>query len=254
MMRFQNENIWIIGASSGIGHALALQLSALGAHLTLSARNYTKLQELQNTLQQRDHIEHDIAVCDVTNHAEIKNICGNFNTNNIQLHRVIFMSALYQPTSITNMDIETACQIVDTNIKSIFYLINEVLPIFEQQKSGQIALCGSVAGYIGLPNGQPYSATKAAIINFAETLHAETPDYIDVKLINPGFVETPMTAKNSFNMPMIITAEQAAKLTIKGFNKNIFEIHYPKRFTYFLKLLQILPYRLKLLITSSINH
>lgn len=237
-MPFSNETIWIIGASSGIGRELAKS----GAKLMLSARSADKLTALQQSLG----AEHQAYPLDVSDRQQVQEVCAQLTKLPGGVDRIIFMSALYQPDPIANMDLEFMSKMVDVNLKGAFYLTHGVLPVFAQQQSGQMVLCGSVAGYTGLPNGQPYSATKAAIINFAESLYAEAPDYMDVKLINPGFVNTLMTAKNSFKMPMIITPEQAACLMIKGLRKTAFEIHFPKKFTLLLKLLASLPYRLKL--------
>jgi short-subunit dehydrogenase len=241
-MPFKNQNIWIIGASSGMGRELAVQLDGLGANLFLSARSKDKLEELNNELGKR----HKVCGLDASKAGEVKNTVEQILASHKRLDRVIFMSAIYKPDSIENMDIEFASNLVDVNLKSVFYLTNTVLPVFNEQQSGQIALCGSVAGYVGLANGQPYSATKAAIINFAESLYTESPKYIDVKLISPGFVETPMTDKNNFKMPMIISSKVAANKIIDGLDSKKFEISFPKAFTSLLKVLSILPYSLKL--------
>ena len=114
------------------------------------------------------------------------------------------------------------------------------LPILRSQGYGQLVLCGSVAGYRGLPNGQPYSATKAALINLAESLRAEER-VLDIKVINPGFVRTALTDKNTFKMPMRIEPEEAARIIAEKLQTNCFEIHFPKRFTFFAKLIALLP-------------
>ena len=157
------------------------------------------------------------------------------------------------PMKIDKLDMEITRQMIEVNLLGAFNTVHAVLPILAKQSRGQVALCGSVAGYIGLPGGQPYSATKAAIINLAETLHAELPKKIDVKLISPGFVRTPLTDKNNFNMPMMISPEQAAIYIADGLLSKNFEIHFPKKFTIILKFLELLPYWLKLFITRRIN-
>ena len=126
------------------------------------------------------------------------------------LYSVIFMAAVYSPVSLSEMDIEEAKKIIDINLNGALNTIYAVLPILEKQGDGQLVLCGSVAGYRGLPNGQPYSATKAAIINIAESWKAEHPE-LDVKVINPGFVKTPLTDKNKFKMPMMIEPENGGR-------------------------------------------
>jgi len=132
------------------------------------------------------------------------------------------------------------------------WIIGAILPFFESQGHGQICLCASVAGYIGLPNSQPYASTKAALINLAESLHVEyEPKNIDIKVINPGFVQTPMTDRNQFEMPMMITAQEAATAIAKGITSQGFEVHFPKKFTLIMKLLRLLPYWLSFKITKK---
>lgn len=248
-MAYKHEMIWIIGASSGIGYALAQLLAEQGATLILSARREEELKKLQAQLGEN----HLIYKLDIANPIEIKEVCAKIANLETRLDRVILMSALYKPGKIAMMDLDFMSKMVDVNLKGAIYLTHEIIPIFEKQKSGQLALCGSVAGYTGLPNAQPYSATKAALINFTESLAIETPDYIDIKLISPGFVKTPMTDKNDFTMPMIITPKQAALAIVNGLHKKAFEIHFPKKFTYFLKLISILPYPLKQWINKRIS-
>jgi short-subunit dehydrogenase len=125
-------------------------------------------------------------------------------------------------------------------LNGAFNAVHAVLPILKSQAHGQFVLCGSVAGYCGLPNGQPYSATKAGVINLAESLRAEE-GHLDIKVINPGFVRTPLTDKNNFKMPMMIEPEEAAKIIVKGLQSKKFEIHFPKRFTFLMKILSVLP-------------
>ena len=190
---YRDEVVWIIGASSGIGAALARECSARGARLALSARRKDALDQLKDTLAG----DHKIFPLDVAHADDV---------------------------------LRTAQAIrVEVNLLGVFHALHAVLPLFKEQQKGQIALCGSVAGYIGLPGGQPYSATKAGVMNIAESLVAELPDYIDVKLISPGFVRTELTDKNSFDMPMIIGADQAARSIADGLRDSGFEVHFPKR-------------------------
>lgn len=241
---FANKRVWIIGASSGIGRAVALELAQRGASLILSARREAKLIELN---QQLDN-EHQVSALDVTDTNEV-----NLTAQKIgYIDSVLFFAAGYQPNSIADMDIEQAKQLVDVNLNGALNVVSAVLPIMQQQAHGQIALCASVAGYMGLPHGQPYSATKAALINFAETLRLEQP-LLDIKVINPGFVKTELTDKNDFKMPMLISAEQAAIQVVKGLQTKRFEIHFPKRFTLLLKLMRTLPYALYFCLLRKVN-
>jgi len=249
-MGFENQNIWIIGASSGIGAALARELSSQGAILVLSARNKLALESLNQELGGK----HYIYPLDVANYSDVESALVYIKENLNKLDRIIFMAAIYQPADIVNMDVAFAKQLLEVNVLGAFHVAKAALPFLGGQQSGQLALCASVAGYVGLPGGQPYSASKAALINFAESLYAEAPGNIDIKLINPGFVRTPMTDKNKFAMPMRIEPGVAAKYIANGLEGKDFAIDFPKRFTIFLKLLAILPYGIKLFITSRMKN
>jgi short-subunit dehydrogenase len=247
-LAFRDEVIWIIGASSGIGKSLAIELATTGARVVISARRKNELEQLKAELAGTPMVfPLDVTDSDMTTRTAqaIRAAAG-------RIDRVVFMSAAYTPMKLSALDLTITRNMIEVNLLGAFHVVHAVLPILKEQEHGQIALCGSVAGYVGLPNSQPYSATKAAVANLAETLYAECSDTIDVKLISPGFVRTPLTDKNDFTMPMIITPEQAAKEIAKGLRSNAFEIHFPKRFTLFLKLLRWLPYSILLRITKNI--
>jgi short-subunit dehydrogenase len=246
MKDVQGQYIWIVGASTGIGAALAIALSQQGANLILSARTESQLQEVKAQLS---GVNHQVLTFDISDYQQT---VAAFKTIK-RLDRVIFLAAVYQASTKGRMDIAFIQQSLQVNIGGVYNLIDVVKPFFEAQDYGQISLCGSVAGYFGLPNSQPYSSTKAAIINLAESLYVECKGKnIDVKLINPGFVNTPMTSQNDFDMPMIISAEAAAQAIIAGLRSSRFEVHFPKKFTLLLKLLQLLPYSLSFKISNKL--
>ena len=240
------KHIWIIGASSGIGRALAIELAHEGHQLILSARRESLLNELNEKLNGA----HDVIPFDVTDEIRLNRVIEQIG----DIDSLIYMSGEYDPNPVERIDLDAARKIIEVNLYSPIALTKKILPRFIQRQRGQIVYCASVSGYRGLPKGQPYSSTKAAIINFAESLRCETAGQgIDVKIISPGFVETPMTGKNEFPMPMMISPETAAKAIAKGLSSNRFEIHMPKRFTYFTKLLQILPHWLYFQIAKKLN-
>ncbi len=246
-MAFQDQTIWIIGASSGIGEALARMLADHGATLILSARRKDKLLQLQHELGDRHHVlPFDIA----DEQAVITAVTAAADCTG-HLHRVIVMAGTYNPAAVQDMDTASARNIMNINFMGPLYVSKYLLPVFNRQQQGQLALCASVAGYIGLPNGQPYSASKAALINFAESLYNEVSPGIDIKLICPGFVRTPLTDMNTFNMPMIISADAAAKAILHGLQSRRFEIHFPRRLTLTLKCIVLLPYAIKLRICKT---
>ena len=161
-----------------------------------------------------------------------------------QIDLVIFCSALYQPTSALNFNLTTAKQTIDVNLNGFLNLLHVITPQMLKQKGGQIAVIASVAGYCGLPQSFAYGASKAALINLCEGIYPEMQKQgIAISVINPGFVKTRLTSKNSFKMPFIISPKSAAELIVKGLEKKQFEIHFPKKFTFFLKVLRLLPYR-----------
>lgn len=248
-MTYSSEVVWIIGASSGIGAALAKELAACGATLALSARRKEALASLKESLGE----PHKLFALDVTDTEMVTRTAQAIRAAFGRIDRIVFLAAAYTPMKLTELDLTVTRQMIDTNLLGAFHVVEAVLPILKEQQKGQLALCGSVAGYTGLPGGQPYSATKAAIINLAESLRAELPKTIDVKLINPGFVRSELTDKNDFSMPMIISAEQAATAIAEGLQQHAFEIHFPKKFTLWLKLLRLLPYKLLFSITKNIN-
>lgn len=237
-MDVKGKNIWIVGASSGIGHALAQELSRRGARLALSARSAEPLQALAQELGPRN-----IALpLDVTDLAAFREAAALLVKSFGRIDGVIYMAGTYTPAPLSALAPEDARRIIDVNLMGALHCIGAALPYLRAQGSGLLALCASVAGYRGLPKAQPYAATKAALINLAESLRAEEQSYgIDVRIINPGFVKTPMTDKNDFAMPFLLTPEQAARAIADGLASRAFEIHFPKRLSLLLKLLRILP-------------
>lgn len=247
---YHDKNIWIIGASTGIGKALAKQLAAQGANLVISARSHNVLAEIQQELG-GNVLALPLDVADAT---AVANATENTARHLSRIDSVINLAAIYQPSGFAELTTEDYRRTVEINLLGSMFVAHAVLPILRAQGRGQLVFCGSVAGYRGLPNGQPYSATKAAIINLAESLAVEEkPHGIDVRVICPGFVETPMTAGNNFKMPMMISAEVAATYIAKGLSGRAFEIHFPRKFTWLMKLLQLLPYGVYLKIASFLD-
>ncbi|WP_106745914.1 SDR family NAD(P)-dependent oxidoreductase [Yoonia maritima] len=229
------ELIWIIGATEGIGEALAREWAARGARLILSARSTQKLDQLVSELG----AQHIALPLDVGDRSTIVAAADQISKIG-PLDRVVHLAALYDPGKVLEIDAEKAAQIVNVNLTGSFHIAQLAQPLLKD--GGQLALCGSVAGYIGLPQGQIYSASKAGVINIAQTLRSELSGVTDVRLINPGFVDTRLTQRNDFTMPAMVTPQKAANAIIKGLRSRRFEIHFPRRLTYSLKLISILPY------------
>lgn len=239
MQDVKGKYIWIIGASSGIGASLAKELALRGANLALSARRQDKLAQLLKTIGEKNHV---IAPLDVADHQSIEKAQEHILQHFPYIDSVIFLAAIYSPHDGKPKELSFIHDMLNVNLGGAFNLINTAQPQFEKQGYGQLVLCASVAGYRGLPTGQPYCATKAALINLGESLHVDLkPKNIDVKIICPGFVKTPLTDKNDFPMPMIIESESAAHAIVKGICSRAFEIHFPKKFTLIMKVMRLLP-------------
>lgn len=246
---FKGKNIWIIGASSGIGHALAMELAGQGATLVLSARREEELTKLAGDLEGQNHLPLPV---DVADPKTLKDALSHIQENLGQLDSVIFLAAIYSPHDEQRKELEFIHKMLEVNIGGAFNLIDAVMPYYEEKGQGQLVICASVAGFRGLPKGQPYCATKAALISLCETMRIENANTgIDVKVINPGFVKTPLTDKNDFPMPMIIEAEDAAKAITRDLLTNKFEIHFPKKFTFIMKILRIMPTPLYVLLAKK---
>lgn len=234
------RRVWIVGASSGIGESLARELSARGARLALSARREAPLVELARVLPG----EHHALPIDVCNPDHVARACETLVAKWGDIDLVIWLAGDYSPMRADNFDLGEARRLIDINLTSVYNGLAALLPVFSRQRAGGIALVASVAGYRGLPKALAYGPGKAGLINLAESLYLDlSPQGIGVWLIDPGFVATPLTAQNAFHMPGLISAEEAAQQIIAGFATGGFEIHFPKRFTLWMKALRLLPAR-----------
>ena len=165
---------------------------------------------------------------------------------------VFFNAGDYTPMLLDEFDPELFQKLMAINFHGVVNGLNTILPYMQNRKAGEIYITGSLAGYRGLPKAAPYNASKAAVISLAESLHLELKlQGISIRLINPGFVESPLTDKNNFDMPFIISPEKAAEYIYKELHKTNFEIIFPKRFAYIMKTLRLLPYRAYFALTKN---
>ena len=238
--KYAGQYIWILGASSGIGRALAIDLAKRGAVLCVSARSQDKLDMLLNELDGDGHIA---IGADAGCFESLEKVANTIEQKFPKLDSAIFMAALYSAHDGSQKPLSFIHNMIRVNFIGAYNMLYAVQGAFLNQGYGQYVICASVAGYRGLPTGQPYCATKAALINLAESLRLDlSPQNIDVKVINPGFVRTPLTDKNDFFMPMMIEAEEAASVIANDMlRKSVFEIHFPKRFTFLMKIIRMLP-------------
>lgn len=234
------RRVWIVGASSGIGESLARELAVRGARLALSARREAPLVELAQALP-GEHVALPFDVCDADH---VAHACETLVARWGGIDLVVWLAGDYSPMRADNFDLGEARRLIDINLSSVYNGLAALLPVFARQRAGGIALVASVAGYRGLPKALAYGPGKAGLINLAESLYLDlSPQGIGVWLIDPGFVATPLTAQNAFHMPGLISAEEAAQQIIAGFARGGFEMHFPKRFTLWMKVLRLLPAR-----------
>lgn len=233
--------VWIVGASSGIGEALARELGHRGARLALSARREAPLR----TLAKAAPAGSLVLPLDVTDAAAVLAAAGRIEAEWGGVDLVVWLAGTYAPMRAQQFDLARARAMLDANLHGVLNGLAALLPMCERNTCGGLALVSSVAGYRGLPKSLAYGPGKAAVINLAETLWLDlSPQGVGVWLVSPGFVDTPLTAANDFAMPGLMQPADAARAMIDGFARGRFEIHFPKRFTLWLKLLRLLPDRL----------
>jgi NAD(P)-dependent dehydrogenase (short-subunit alcohol dehydrogenase family) len=228
---------WIIGASTGIGRATAELLHAQGAQVIASARSATTLAQLADT---RPGIA--AVPMDVTSRESVETAAAQVFASGAP-DLVMYCAGHYRELRATQFDLAEMLRHNDVNYIGALRVLERCLPALLTRRSGHLSLVGSVAGYRGLPKSLAYGPTKAALINLAETLYSDLhPLGIGVSIVNPGFVETPLTAQNDFRMPALISPAQAAEAIADGWRRGDFEIHFPRRFTRWMKALQLFPY------------
>ena len=247
--------IWITGASSGIGKALAIKFAKEGWKVAISARRENLLNEIAKI-----HSNIFSYPLDVTDSEKCKLVFNNIKEKFKSIDISFFSTGIHDPKSEKSLDLDKVRQIMEVNFFGTVNSINAVYKYYKERKSGQISIVSSVAGYRGLPAGGAYCASKSALTNFTESLNFEMKrKNVRVTLVSPGFIKTPMTDQNDFPMPFIKSPEFSAEQIYQGLvKKNSFEIHFPKTFTIIMKILQILPnwiyFRLVELRTRTIKY
>jgi NAD(P)-dependent dehydrogenase (short-subunit alcohol dehydrogenase family) len=238
---WRGRTVWLIGASSGIGAALAHRLHEAGAKVVVSARSESALAAFVH-----DHPGSLALPLDVGDRQAISQAADQVlaAAPDGRLHLTVYCAAHYRAQRATEFDLDDALLHQQVNVAGALHWLDAVLPVLTRQGQGHLSLIASVAGYRGLPQSLAYGPTKAALINLAEALYLDlSPLGLGVSVINPGFVKTPLTAGNDFAMPALLTPEQAARAILEGWAGGSFEIDFPRRFTWWLKLLRLLPYR-----------
>lgn len=233
MTDFLGKTYWLIGASEGLGRALAKRLDTEGAHLILSARNRERLDTLNAELANAT-----VVALDVTDGDSVRRASRSIG----DVDGVIYNVGAYEPMRTTEWDSEAALTMVDVNFFGAIRILGEVVPRMVARDRGDITLIGSLAGYRGLPAAIGYSASKAALVSLAETMRFDLRNTgIVVRLVNPGFIKTRLTGKNNFRMPMLMTPEDAAIRVLKAMTRRKFRTDFPAPFSWVIRTLAMLP-------------
>jgi len=232
------KNIWITGASSGIGKALAIKFATEGWQVAASARRENLLQELNSN---NSNI-HSFPL-DVIDEPRTKKVFQDILVKFQAIDICVFCTGIHDPDAEKKLSTEKIREIMETNFFGTLNCIMAVNSYFRERKSGHISLVSSVAAYRGLPAASGYCASKSALTSLAESLYFDFKRYgVRISVISPGFIKTPMTDKNKFPMPMIKSPEYAAEKIFIGLTKkNVFEIHFPITLAIMMKMLKIMP-------------
>ncbi|GAA0742331.1 SDR family NAD(P)-dependent oxidoreductase [Ideonella azotifigens] len=234
---WQGQVVWLVGASSGIGRALAERLHAAGAVVVCSARHEVPLNEFVAR-----HPGSQAIALDVTDRDSLQAAAQTVVARHGRLDMVVYCAGHYRALRATAFDLVDALRHDQINYVGALNLLDAVLPVLLRQRSGHLSLISSVAGYRGLPNSLAYGPTKAALINLAECLYCDLhAQGIGVSVVCPGFVDTPLVQQNEHAMPALISADEAARQMLAGWAVGDFSLHFPKRFTRWMRAARYLP-------------
>jgi len=238
---WRGRRVWVVGGSTGIGAATAERLLAAGARVAVSARRSETLEARFGTKENCLRLP-----ADVLDPASLERSRDAIVARWGGVDLALACAGTYREMRAIAPEPDAARSIWRTNFEGAFNVYVACLPQWKAQGAGALALVSSAAAYAGLPNSLAYGASKAAVANLAESLWLDLARHgIAVTLVVPGFVDTPLTARNRFRMPALISAEEAATEILRGLERGAFEIHFPKRFTRSLKTIALLPHALR---------
>ena len=247
-MSENQKKIWITGASSGIGKAVAEKFANEGWKVAVSARRKELLDELAKNQNIKSF------PLDVTDRMQINNVFKKILSEFGDLDICLFSSGTYEPKDEQSIDPDKIKNVINVNFLGVIDCVKAVEEFYKNKKSGHISIVSSIAGYRGLPNSSGYGPSKAALTNFCESIYFDFKKFgVRISIVSPGFIKTPLTDKNEFPMPFLKTPEYAAEKIFNGLVKSkSFEIHFPKGLTLILKFLRILPYKIYLFLVDKL--
>ncbi len=238
------KRVWCTGAGKGLGRSVALKLAERGHHVAISSRTP---EDLDAVVKAAAGFSGRVVsfVLDVTDQDAVFLAVDAIEQDLGDLDLVILNAGTHTPVGATSLSIHPFRKLMETNFMGAVHGLAAVLPRFIERGRGHLAVVSSVAGYRGLPTAAAYGASKAALINMCEALKPELDTVgVTISVVNPGFVKTPLTDQNDFPMPFLMDVDDAAEQMVRGLESGRFEITFPKRFTWIMKLLRCLPYSL----------
>ncbi|MEO0915435.1 MAG: SDR family NAD(P)-dependent oxidoreductase [Pseudomonadota bacterium] len=234
MRDWSGKRYWLVGASQGLGRAVAQEMSKTGVEVILSARDEAALQTLADELPGKS----EVVAVDVGNQESVAKAAEAVG----EVDGMVFLAGLYWPIAAKEFDGAKVATMLDVNLTGAARVLGHVLPSMVEKDAGHIVLTGSLSGFRGLPGANGYGASKAGIMSLGETLYADLRKTgIDVQLINPGFIKTRLTDKNDFSMPFIMEPDEAAKLFVDHMQGDEFARNFPRHFGAMFRLSQFLP-------------
>lgn len=234
MRDWNAKRYWLVGASEGLGAALAGCMARAGVDLVLSARDASRLQILADSLPRSAQV----VPCDVASTDSVAKARAEAG----EIDGVVFLAGVYWPMPATQWDAEQATAMADVNFTGLMRVMGAVVPDMVARDAGHIVITGSLSGYRGLPGAIGYGASKAATMSLAESMYADLRKTgVHVQLANPGFIRTRLTDKNTFRMPAIMEPEDAARTMFEHMNTGAFKTNFPAGFSLVFRAAQFFP-------------
>ena len=234
MRDWAGKTYWLIGASEGLGRALAKIMADEGVDLILSARSESRLQEVADELSRPARI---VGV-DVSDSESVRAAAASIGP----IDGVVFLAGVYWPMAATEWNADDAETMMDVNLMGAMRVLGATVPDMVQRNAGHIVLTGSLSGFRGLPGAIGYSASKAGIMSLAETMKSDLKSTsVEVQLVNPGFIRTRLTDKNNFSMPFIMSPEDAARVMFEHMNSRKFKRSFPTLFSWLFRASELMP-------------
>ncbi|MDA7428299.1 SDR family NAD(P)-dependent oxidoreductase [Primorskyibacter aestuariivivens] len=234
MRNWTGKRYWLVGASEGLGQALAHRMSKAGAHLILSARSEDKLTALSNALPGPS----EVVPCDVSDQSSVEAAARQAGA----IDGLVYLAGVYWPQPAQEWQAKEVNAMCDVNFTGAARVLSQVVPDMADRNTGHIVLTGSLSGFRGLPGATGYAASKAGVMAMAESLYADLHKTgVQVQLVNPGFIRTRLTEKNDFAMPFIMESADAADIMFRHMESNRFKKSFPTLFSWVFRGSQFLP-------------